>query len=407
MSVEIDWEALTSPELAENIREFLHIRFKQIKLPRFIKSVEILGFEFGATPPQIEIKDITDPLPDFYQRTDGEEEDDGEIHHEEEVDKERKNGNTGTKERESVEQHPRPKMSGGLDTRPGALRSVFAGENMLTPLGVSTPGILGYFGLPRTAGLSGSQTPLAAVAGRQMSADPGINSSEFVLRGPPPSSQRTSASRPSTAKSMRSDVSDVSRGEEEEEGGHDEGLSDLHHRGTEQRDEPADDEGEEEEDPQERRATDVQIVLRVQYSGDVKLSLTAEILLDYPMHSFVGIPLRLNITGLKFDGVGILAWIKNRAHFCFLNPEDAASIVGEEQQQQQQHQQHQQQQYSSKTRHVGSLLEEIRIESEIGQRGNGKQSLRNLDKVEKFVIERLRGIFEDELVYPSYWTFLI
>ncbi len=387
MSIEIDWEALTSPELAETIRDFIHTKFQQIKLPRFIKSVEILGFEFGATPPSIVIQDITDPLPDFYQGTEGE--DDGSAS--DDQDKDAKNGPTGTREREAVEPHPRPKMP-SLDTR-GALRSVFAGDNnnMLTPLGVSTPGILGYFGLPRT-NLSGAQTPLAAaVGGRQMSMEGGIPSSDFVLRGLPPS-QRTSqdASRPSTAKSMRSDVSDVSRAEEED-AVPDTGLPDLHRAET--RDEPADDDNEEGQS-HEQRATDIQIVLRVEYSGDVKLSLKAEILLDYPMSSFINIPLRLNITGLSFQGTGILAWIRNRLHFCFLSPQDAGVVLGE-------------QHNSARTTHERSLLEEIRVESEIGQRGNGKQSLKNVDKVEKFVVEQVRRIFEEELVYPSHWTFLI
>lgn len=146
---------------------------------------------------------------------------------------------------------------------------------------------------------------------------------------------------------------------------------------------------------------DVQIVFHASYSGNVRLSLTAEILLDYPMPSFVGIPLQLNITGLTFDGVGILAYIKKKAHFCFVCPEDAEALVGtsgdgdidlsNDQQKQR----------------VGALLEEIKVESEIGQREGGKQVLKNVGKVEKFVLEQVRRIFDEEFVYPSFWTFLV
>jgi distribution and morphology protein 12 len=52
-------------------------------------------------------------------------------------------------------------------------------------------------------------------------------------------------------------------------------------------------------------------------------------------------------------------------------------------------------------------LHEIKVESEIGQRENGKQVLKNVGKVEKFVLEQVRRIFEDEFVYPSFWTFLV
>src|SRR5207248_343820 len=111
--------------------------------------------------------------------------------------------------------------------------------------------------------------------------------------------------------------------------------------------------------------SDLQVVARVKYAGDVRMTLTAEILLDYPMPSFVGIPLKLSITGVTFDGVAVLASIKKRAHFCFLSPEDAEALVGAE---------------SSSTDHcessaatatgastekrLGGLLQEIRVESE-------------------------------------------
>jgi distribution and morphology protein 12 len=56
---------------------------------------------------------------------------------------------------------------------------------------------------------------------------------------------------------------------------------------------------------------------------------------------------------------------------------------------------------------MGGLLQEIRVESEIGQREGGKQSLKNVGKVERFVLEQVRRIFEEEFVYPSFWTFLV
>jgi distribution and morphology protein 12 len=145
---------------------------------------------------------------------------------------------------------------------------------------------------------------------------------------------------------------------------------------------------------------DLQTVFRVRYSGDVKLSLTAEILLDYPMPSFVGIPLKLNITGLSFDGVGVLAYIRKRAHFCFLSPEDAYAAVGPDGGEDEGR-------VGDPDMKMGDLLHEIRVESEIGQREGGKQVLKNVGKVEKFVLEQVRRIFEDEFVYPSFWTFLV
>jgi distribution and morphology protein 12 len=115
------------------------------------------------------------------------------------------------------------------------------------------------------------------------------------------------------------------------------------------------------------------------------------------MPSFVGIPVKLNITGLSFDGVAVLAYIRKRAHFCFLSPEDAHAAIGAE---------GNEESHSSDMK-MGGLLHEIKVESEIGQRENGKQVLKNVGKVEKFVLEQVRRIFEDEFVYPSFWTFLV
>lgn len=55
----------------------------------------------------------------------------------------------------------------------------------------------------------------------------------------------------------------------------------------------------------------------------------------------------------------------------------------------------------------GGLLKEIRVESEIGRQEGGKQVLKNVGKVERFVLEQVRRIFEEEVVWPSFWTFLV
>lgn len=158
----------------------------------------------------------------------------------------------------------------------------------------------------------------------------------------------------------------------------------------------------------EKSPEDIQVVAHVQYSGDVKLSLTAEILLDYPMPSFVGIPLKLNISGLTFNGVAILAYIKKRSHFCFLSPEDADALVGDNSSLEAlQPDSHSSNQQNDARPRVGGLLEHIKVESEIGGKGDGKQALKNVGKVESFVLEQVRRIFEEEFVYPSFWTFLV
>ncbi|KGQ06130.1 distribution and morphology protein 12 [Beauveria bassiana D1-5] len=141
------------------------------------------------------------------------------------------------------------------------------------------------------------------------------------------------------------------------------------------------------------------------------------------MPSFVGIPLKLNITGMSFDGVGVLAHIRKRVHFCFLSPDDALTAVGRPEEDGggggggggggsgRPGSSGQAAEAESGPRgtnaRFGGLLQEIKVESEIGGREGGKQSLKNVGKVEKFVLEQVRRIFEEEFVYPSFWTFLV
>ena len=365
MSIEINWDTLTTgPDgeaLAESIRAFIHDRFQKIALPRMIRSVKCHAFEFGNVAPTIELKDVCDPLPDFYENDADDSQED--------------------------------------DETPGRLDM---GNPILSR--TATPGILGgtsnlgYFHLPLSAGLSGTTTPLAAVAGAQfhnarhgpsqLAQSPESNYSDSETRN------RSASFGSLTPSSSKSSSRPTSRHLDwpEEATEHDDHHSETSHHGL----------GEE----QERSPEDVQMVFHVAYCGDVKLRLTAEISLDYPMPSFVGIPLQLNITGLTFDGVGILAYIKKKAHFCFLCQEDAESLVGGSLTGE--HEEHNSQGSAPQgSRKLGALLEEIKVESEIGQREGGKQVLKNVGKVEKFVLEQVRRIFDDEFVYPSFWTFLV
>ncbi|MCJ1302112.1 Mitochondrial distribution and morphology protein 12 [Hypocenomyce scalaris] len=443
MSIEINWDILTTGSdgiaLAESIRESIHEKFQQVELPRFIRSVQVHSFEFGEECPKIELKDVCDPLPDFYEddeddednQNQGEDADDGKnavkaaeraeetLRWRREADRANRNGSIS-----SASSRP----PAYIDTRlPGLRSNLGLADNIASPLlsrsntpGIHTPGIpggytpgipggtsnLNYFHLPLSAGLSGSQTPLAAVAsGNPYSAgwaDHAVPPWDNHIRQHSPQrhqqpqknhSYADPSSRPSTADSFQ--------------------APSQHHRqnsldGIAQSPPPR------HPQPHTPDPSDLQIVLHIAYTGSVRLSLTAEILLDYPMPSFVAIPLKLNITGLSFDGVALIAYLRKRAHFCFLGPEDAEALVGAEGLQDDRTKeggpsdlQRGRASGHGKQGGIGGLLKEIKVESEIGQKEGGKQVLKNVGKVEKFVLEQVRRIFEDEFVYPSFWTFLV
>lgn len=407
MSIDIDWETLTTgPEgllLAESIKDFIHNKFQQVELPRFIRSVQVHSFDFGKESPIVELKDICDPLPEFYENGDDDDDDCEDSGDGEEV----QNPDTLTTPKDThqatntfsqrINHHSSTSRPTFIDTRPAGLRSNLGfTDHIRTPLlsRSSTPGIpggtsnLSYFHLPLSAGLSGTQTPLSVVAGG-IPYSAGWEHHGTSITKDQSNRHRSDypdtdpSSRPSTAESPADDqIPEYNQDARDNSG-------------------PNSDTKNFTPDPM-----DTQIVLHISYDGTVCLSITAEILLDYPMPSFVGIPLKLNITGLSFDGVALVAHLRKRAHFCFLGPEDAQTLVGVEG-------------HNSDGRDgsnirvepgnnkLGGLLREIRVESEIGRKEGGKQVLKNVGKVEKFVLEQVRRIFEEEFVWPSFWTFLL
>ncbi|KAH7086464.1 mitochondrial distribution and morphology protein 12 [Paraphoma chrysanthemicola] len=398
MSIDINWDTLTGGAdgvaRAETIRAFIHDKFQQVTLPRFIRSVHVHSFDFGSASPEIEIKDICDPLPDFYEEDEDYPDDD-----EDDDDAARRDS------------EPRHSGSSAQDL-PQERRSREPSQHAPLLSRALTPGIPGgtsninYFHLPLSAGLSGATTPLAAVAGAQLQGwldnpygrpstptnmrlrhTASFNSLTLTPQSHPDPGSRPSSRHQQDGERRRSSAASDNASSQQ---GYARTPSVSPHR------------------MREKSPEDIQVVAHVQYSGDVKMSLTAEILLDYPMQSFVGIPLKLNITGLSFDGVAILAYIKKRAHFCFLSPDDAEALVGSENGfegiQTDARGEHPQPVQRPK---IGGLLENIRVESEIGGQGSGKQVLKNVGKVESFVLEQVRRIFEDEFVYPSFWTFLV
>jgi len=381
MSFQINWDALTGgPEgdvLAETIRAFIHDRFQQVELPKLIRSVKVHAFDFGSVPPELELKDVCDPLPDFYGEDEtgfSSETPSPELHRGlESTTSTRNNGyRSSTAPSETQDRgRVRPTLNTNLPTTTSSMRPALQSLPR-----AATPGIPGgtsnmsYFHLPLSASLSGAATPLAAVAGGHFGAWPDLHNYQAPSYDDQLSPELRRASHAHTNSTGNADDPDTTL----------DGASDN----------PV----------EEKSVEDVQIVTHIRYSGDIKLSLTAEILLDYPMPSFVGIPVKLNVTGLTFDGVAVLAYIKKKAHFCFLAPEDAEALIGATGESVLGN-------AGGKRGPIGGLFEEIKVESEIGLKTAGKQSLKNVGRVEKFVLEQVRRIFETEFVYPSFWTFLV
>lgn len=406
MSITIDWAALTTGPsglaLADSIRDFIHDKFQQVTLPRFIRSVHVHSFDFGEECPIVELKDISDPLPEFYE----EEDDDDDDHDDGDSSPSEVEAAKEEARSEAAPKHPLPSSphqsnnvpqtttkppTSALNTRLSNLHLNLRSTLPFTPSDQlsapflsrsTTPGLpipggtsnFSYFHLPLSAGLSGTTTPLPWPEHPPRPASPPLQRHETTHIHPlSKPTITTTSSNPPYQRTNRTPHPSTT-------------IPPLPNNNNNRDDEA------------KSRALDIQTTLHITYTGTLSLSLTAEILLDYPMPSFVGIPLKLHITGLSFDGVALLAYLRRRTaqkkdvvHFCFLTREDAGAVVGS----------------GDGDGDGGGLLKEIRVESEIGRQEGGKQVLKNVGKVEKFVLEQVRRIFEEEFVWPSFWTFLV
>lgn len=125
----------------------------------------------------------------------------------------------------------------------------------------------------------------------------------------------------------------------------------------------------------------LQVHLRVSYSGPLSVTLSTSLLINYPSPLFMSLPLKLQLTSLAFSGVFLIAFEgdRRRVHLSLLDPGATGErIAGEK---------------------AGSrLLTNAVVESEVGQAE--KHVLKNVGKVEKFVLDVVRGALESELVFP-------
>ncbi|ORZ22679.1 hypothetical protein BCR41DRAFT_289191, partial [Lobosporangium transversale] len=125
--------------------------------------------------------------------------------------------------------------------------------------------------------------------------------------------------------------------------------------------------------PLQPKTNDIQLLLSVQYQGSMGFTIETELLLNYPTFSFLALPVKLVITGFSFKAKVLMAYLRDHVNVCFLEPEDPNE----------------------------SILSSVRIESQVGD--EQKQAvLKNVGKVERFVLEQLRKFITEDFVYPSY-----
>ncbi|GAA5860909.1 hypothetical protein JCM1840_002003 [Sporobolomyces johnsonii] len=133
-----------------------------------------------------------------------------------------------------------------------------------------------------------------------------------------------------------------------------------------------------------------QLHLHLRYSGSLSLAIQTSLLINYPSPAFMSLPLSLTLTSLALEATLVVAFEggKRRLHLSLLDPGPVAGQgVG-----------------LGKQTAGSRILKHAVVESEVGQ--GDKHVLKNVGKVEKFVVDVARRTLENEIVFPNFQTIL-
>ncbi|KAI5955984.1 hypothetical protein KGF57_003470 [Candida theae] len=378
MSFDINWDNLKNdPGISNSIKEFLHDQLQNITLPSYISNLQVVEFSLGDIPPEVIIRHIGDPFPDFYASEDddpkgdtessflgnehekNDEDDDDDEEEEEDDDDDDEDDDDDDDDDEEGNEYPNDKLStisegisfldtseehpsklhhskeshGSIPARPPILASKESFQSVLHPYGVS--GILGS--VNATASGTGTETPTHIL-------NPNNLSSKVVPK----------ILSKSDAKTSKTSVNDI------------------------------------------------QFIVEINYKGDMHIDLLVTLLVNYPSPKFISLPIKLHVTDLVVHSIATIAHLNNSIFISFLcdvnddfdvtGPASNASTPGGNIVDYYFHDPH------SKERI--DVIKKIRIESEIGEVENNV--LRNVGKVEKFLMEQIRGILREEIAWPSW-----
>lgn len=160
---------------------------------------------------------------------------------------------------------------------------------------------------------------------------------------------------------------------------------------------------------------DLQSVLEIEYKGDMSIGLAVKLLVNYPSPRFILLPIQLRLSELFIHCLAVVAYrngsvrasilcdlkdIEND-YFTLLNRPHGGvnselrrgtniggNIIDY---------------VSSTNRERIEIIQKVKIDTEVGELE--QNVLRNVGKVEKFLVEQFRRMIRDELAWPSWLSF--
>ncbi|KAI9263184.1 hypothetical protein BDA99DRAFT_537194 [Phascolomyces articulosus] len=430
MSLDIEWSKLDQ-ELAVHVQHFLNRHFKNIAKPSFIGDIEVTAFEWGTESPSIEITNITDPFPEFYEEEDPNPEDE---ENDDEDDDDNDNSNNNATNTTPVSTTGRsttgtPSIAGSglnrlqpssttsadnlLNTSNNSIASSASSNNLRNRRPISMPptsppvlpsGLMS----PSSEPFARFATPGTATPQHRFNLGHSFHRSPFVApqhpfhasyyhsppqyfpspTTPPEPSWRTNTTGGTIPEDWIDDDEMLPTMAAANASVNSSGQSIQQQQPLPNASTTTTGAGTTTQNPQLNRPStemDFQTSMLISYKGDMSMTLLTELRMNYPSMMFMSLPIQLRVKSVEFEATAIVAYIKSMDRVCvsMLEPEQSEEHV-----------------LRGREVSLESLLREVQIESVVGDKQ--KQVLKNVGKVEKFIVDQLRKMLDDELVFPSY-----
>jgi distribution and morphology protein 12 len=133
--------------------------------------------------------------------------------------------------------------------------------------------------------------------------------------------------------------------------------------------------------------TGIQFLVELEYKGNMSIEFQVDLLLNYPSPGFIKLPVKLKLCDLGIHSLAVISHIKKQVFIsllCDINDDSFDEVL----------------QNPTRNKRI-DIIRSIRIENEIGDDLDGSV-LRNVGKVEKFLVELMRGLLRDELGWPGW-----
>lgn len=159
---------------------------------------------------------------------------------------------------------------------------------------------------------------------------------------------------------------------------------------------------------------DLQAVLEIEYKGDMSIGLAVKLLVNYPSPRFILLPIQLRLSELFIHCLAVVAYrsgsvrasilcdlkdiesdyftLLNRPHGIQSELRRGTNIGGNIIDY-----------VSSTNRERIEIIQKVKIDTEVGELE--QNVLRNVGKVEKFLVEQFRRMIREELAWPSWLSF--